>query len=68
MPELLGGPKSPVYLDAASKSNEFYSALEGVHQRSLAREGGSIAPATPQPGGGNIIDWNDPRAVSAGRK
>ena len=70
MPELLGGPKSPVYLDAASKSNEFYSALEGVHQRSLVREGGGLAPGTaaPQSGGGNIIDWNDPRAVSAGRK
>ena len=49
MPELLGGPKSPVYLDAASKSNEFYSALEGVHQRSLARENGGVMPETGAP-------------------
>jgi hypothetical protein len=45
-PELLGGPGSPIYKDAAAKSREFFGALEGVHQRSLAREAGGDATAT----------------------
>ena len=49
MPELLGGPRSPVYREAAAHSGEFYGALEGVHQRALARENGGVMPETGSP-------------------
>lgn len=50
MPELLGGAGSPIYKEAAKNSGEFFSALEGVHQRSLTREaGGATSAATGAP-------------------
>jgi len=50
-PELLGGPNSPIYKAAASKSGEFFDALEGVHRRAIARENdtGGGAPQTVAP-------------------